>query len=260
MIEEKAIIKEFDLDRIKPNPMNQRVPEVGGSNIVVLGRSGQGKSVLIKSIFYAKKDIIPVAVVISPSEPVNKFYKNFVPDTFVYDEYTEENVTKALTRQKLAKDHLENPWSILCLDDCTVDSKIYNAGVQQKLHKIARHYKVLRINAQQYVHDLPKSIRGNVDFLFILRETILTNQKSIYESWATVIPSFALFQQVLRSVTQDYTALVIDSTATKEDWRDCVFWYKAKMIPDNFKFGCDDYWKFHETRYDPKAAARSLDI
>jgi hypothetical protein len=34
------------------------------------------------------------------------------------------------------------------------------------------------------------------------------------------------------------------------DWRDCVFWYKAKPVPADWKFGCADYWKHHSQRYD----------
>jgi hypothetical protein len=31
---------------------------------------------------------------------------------------------------------------------------------------------------------------------------------------------------------------------------DCVFWYKAKPVPESFRIGCEDYWDFHEQRYD----------
>jgi hypothetical protein len=51
-------------------------------------------------------------------------------------------------------------------------------------------------------------------------------------------------------LTSDYTALYIHNSTTSSKIEDCVFWYKAKPVPADFRLGSDDYWAFHEQRYD----------
>ena len=52
-------------------------------------------------------------------------------------------------------------------------------------------------------------------------------------------------------LTNDYTALYIHNATTSNKIEDCVFWYKARPIPPDFKFGCDDFWRFHNSRFNP---------
>jgi hypothetical protein len=51
-------------------------------------------------------------------------------------------------------------------------------------------------------------------------------------------------------ITNDYTALYIHNNTASNNLEDCVFWYKAKPVPDSFKFGSQDYWEFHRIRFD----------
>jgi hypothetical protein len=43
--------------------------------------------------------------------------------------------------------------------------------------------------------------------------------------------------------------MYISNQTTTNDWRDCVFWYKAEKPPENWKFGCPEYHQFHEERF-----------
>jgi hypothetical protein len=51
-------------------------------------------------------------------------------------------------------------------------------------------------------------------------------------------------------ITNDYTALYIHNKAQSNNMEDCVFYYRAKKPPADFKFGCQDFWNFHEDRFD----------
>ena len=95
-------------------------------------------------------------------------------------------------------------------------------------------------------------IRTNVDNVFVLRESILKNRESLWRNYAGIIPDFKLFCEIMDALTDDYSALYIHNTGTSNDWRDCVFWYKAPIIPEDFKFGCKEYWDFHYKRYNPE--------
>ena len=97
--------------------------------------------------------------------------------------------------------------------------------------------------------DIKPVIRTNVDGVFILRETNLRNRKSLYENYAGIIPDFTMFCAIMDSITTDYTALYIHNATTSNKLEDCLFWYRAKPVPEDFKLGCRDLWKFHRSRY-----------
>jgi DNA replicative helicase MCM subunit Mcm2 (Cdc46/Mcm family) len=244
-------IKELNLNMIYPNNKNMENETQGGSKIVVIGKPGTGKTTLITRLLYEKRKIFPSALVVSGTEDSNGHYGKILPSTFVHNKYDDKIIDSFITRQKIAKQHLQNPWSVLLLDDCTDDPRIFNKPNFQGLYKNGRHWKMLFILSLQYCMDIKPVIRTNIDGVFVLRETNLRNRKSLYENYCGVIPTFEMFQKIMDQVTNDYTALYIHNATTTNDWRECIFYYKAKPVPDGFKFGNKDFWKFHEKRFNP---------
>ena len=243
-------IRELNLEMIQPNTSQLTKDENRGFKLVCIGKPGTGKSCLISSILYAKKHIIPVAMVMSGTEDSNGFFKTLIPSTFIYNKYDEDQIYKFIKRQKLAKQHLQNPWACLILDDCTEDPAVFRKPLQNGIYKNSRHWKMLYIVSLQYALDVRPSIRSNIDGVFIMREPSLKNRKNIYENYCSIIPDFKTFCDLMDQVCNDYTALYVHNLTTTNDWTECVFWYKAK-IPPPFKFGSPEYWHFDEQRYDP---------
>lgn len=208
-----------------------------------------GKTTLIASLLYGKKHIFPVAMAMSGSEDSNHFYKQILPSSFVFNDYDPEQVKSFVKRQKMAKLYLENPWAILLLDDCTDDPKIFNSKLQHAIYKKGRHWNMWYILSLQYSMDVKPVIRTNVDGIFILRESILKNRENLWRNYAGIIPDFKLFCTLMDELTDDYTAMYIHNTGISNDWKDCVYWYKAPIIPKDFKLGCKEYWDFHEQRF-----------
>ncbi len=249
---ESIEIRELDPDIIKPSMRDVRDPDYtrGGSKIVIIGKPGTGKTWCIKSLLYDKRMCFPSCLVMSGTEDSNKSYEENIPATFIYDRLKPDVLENYIKRQKVAKKYLPNPWSVLLLDDCTDDPKIFNTPLFQGLYKNGRHWNMFFILSLQYCMDIKPVMRTNIDGSFILRETNLRNRKALYENYAGIIPTFKLFCDLMDCLTSDYTALYIHNQSTSNDWRECVFWYQPHAVPDNWKFGSEDFWNFHEQRYD----------
>ena len=117
-------IQELDLDMISPNDRNVNTPKQG-FKLVVIGKPKSGKSNLIRAIMYYKKHLIPAAMVMCSTEDVNGDFGRILPDTFLFNEYSESKLEELITRQKIALNHLANPWSMVLLDDCTDDPAVF---------------------------------------------------------------------------------------------------------------------------------------
>ena len=215
-------INELNPDMIPPITSRFNDPNYnGGCKIVVVGKPGTGKSTLIKALLYAKKHIFPVGLAMSGSEDTNHAYREIMPSTFVFNEYNEGKLQEFIKRQKLARTHLRNPWAVLILDDCTDDPKVFNRPIQQALYKKGRHWAMLYILSLQYAMDVKPVIRTNVDGIFILREPLLKNRESLYKNYASVIPDFTTFCDLMDQLTDDYCSLYIHGATQSNRWQDC---------------------------------------
>lgn len=208
-----------------------------------------GKSTLIASLLYAKRHIFPVGMVFSGTEDSNHFYERIFPRTFIYNNYDEDQLRSFVKRQKIAKEHCQNPWAVVLSDDCTDDPRIFNKPLQQGMFKRGRHWKMWYILSLQYCMDVKPVIRTNVDGTFILREPNLKNRRSLWENYAGCIPDFGQFCDIMDELTDNFTALYIHNATRSNKLEDCLFWYKAKPIPDGFKLGCPEFWEFDKARY-----------
>lgn len=242
-------IRELDVNIIMPSIERMYEPKQGGSKITVIGKAGTGKSTMLKSLLYEKSAIFPIAMGMSGTEDSNQFLSSILPKLFIYNNLDTEKIKDFVKRQKYAKKYLKNPWGVLILDDVTDDPKIFNDTLFKGIYKNGRHWKLLFILSLQYCMDIKPDIRSNIDGTFLLRETNLRNRRSLWENYAGVIPDFGTFCELMDKLTDDYSALYIHNQSTSNKLEDCVFWYKAKPVPDDFKLGCPDYWKFHNTRY-----------
>lgn len=212
-----------------------------------------GKSTIIADILASKSHIVPVAQIFSGTEDSNHFFSEKFPGVCVFNKLDLESIESFITRQKIAKQYLPNPWAFQIIDDCTDDPKILKKPIFQSYYKLGRHWKMIHILSLQYCLDIQPNIRTNIDYTFILCEKSKRFRKSLWENYASCIDNFDDFCDIMDSVTGDYTALVINNKIQSNKFEDCVFWYKAKKdrLPPNWKFGHPSAWAFHHSRYDP---------
>jgi GTPase SAR1 family protein len=248
-------IKELDLNTLKPEHITDYK---NGCKLVIIGAPGTGKSTIIKSIIYSKKHILAVGQVFSGTEDSNGFFGEFFPESFIYNGLDASELTPLdnfKKRQKIARHYIEPTggysWALNVIDDCTYDTAFLKKPIYRDLLKNGRHYSMLHILSLQYCLDIKPDIRVNINGVFILRESRLDIRKKLYENYGGCIPSFDMFCQIMDALTTDYTALYINNMSISNRIEDNVFYYKAdpNAIPKDWKFGCKEFWKFHEERY-----------
>lgn len=211
-----------------------------------------GKSSLIRSLLYEKSEIFPCCQVYSGTEDSNHSYAKFIPSTFIHNKFDEQCYKQFIIRQKTSRKYISNPWCVCVWDDITEDNKIFNTPIVSGTYKNGRHWKMLHLLSLQYALDIKPVIRTNIDGAFLLRETNKRNRKVLYENYASAIDDYSDFCSIFDQVTNDYTSLYIHNRSQSNKFEDCVFWYKARQdIPPNFKFGCREFWQFHDERYNP---------
>ncbi len=245
-------IRELDPDDIHPSTETMTRKAQGGSKTVVIGKPGTGKSTLIKSLLYEKKHIFPVGMAMSGTEASNQEFSSFFPPSFVYSSLDMDAVTRFKRRQNLARQYLTNPWAVCLFDDLMDNPKVFNSPVFLDLFKNGRHYKAWYILSMQYCLDLKPNVRTAIDNVFILREPILRNRRALFENYGACVGDFGVWCQIMDQLTDDYTALYINNQTISNNIEDIVFYYRAKPVPSDFRFGSDDYWEFHNDRYNPE--------
>lgn len=244
-------MKKFNMRDIKFSVNNPKTAE--GPVIILIGKRGTGKSILIRDILFYHQDI-PIGTVISGTEDANSFFSTLVPGTFIHGEYNSLIVSKMLDRQRSVLGKVNNdmteygrtqvdPRAFLILDDCIYDSSWARDKIMRAMFCNGRHFRVMLIITMQYPLGIPPNLRTNIDYTFILRENILSNRKRIYDNYAGMFPTFELFCKIMDQCTQNHECLVINNQTDSNAFTDQVFWYKANMDHPKFRLGAAALWE-----------------
>jgi hypothetical protein len=233
------------------------------SVVLFIGRRRTGKTSLIKDLLWYKQKF-PIGTVINCTGS----YTGVVPSLFIHEEFDSRIISNLLKRQDTITKHIQREKELsgssavdrrafICMDDCLYDNKWINDKYVRSLFMNGRHYGLLYILAIQYVMGIPPVLRGQVDYVFILREEMFSARKRIYEQFASIFPTFEIFSQIMDQCTEDYSCLVIYNGSKTNRIEDCVFWYKAESHED-FKIGSRELW-IRSAEYDAlKEASESV--
>lgn len=236
----KLELKKFDLRNIKDD-----------SVVVFIGARNTGKSFCLNDVLYHNQKM-PVGVVISATERANHFYEKKVPAMLIHDEFAPDIIAKLLERQTKITDQQYqevekyggsdiDPRCFLVLDDCLYDKTWTTDKNMRYLFMNGRHIKIFLLITMQFPLGIPPVMRGNIDYIFIMRENNFGNRKRIYEHYAGMFPSFDIFNQVMDQCTEDYNMLVISKKSQSNKLEDQVFWFKASDRPP-YKMCSQEFW------------------
>ncbi len=246
-------LRKFDMARVRDDAV-----------VVFIGKRNTGKSFLIRDLLWHKREF-PIGTVISATEGANGFYGKMVPSLFIHEEFNTKILDNVIKRQTIVAHHANrevaatgrttiDKRAFIIMDDCMFDSKFTSDRNVRFLFMNGRHSSLLYLLSLQYVMGIPPVLRGNVDYVFLLRETNVQNRKRIYEQYAGVFPTFQVFCNVMDACTHDCELLVIDNTVSSNKLEDMVFWYRPSPRPD-FRIGAPEYWARSTEREREEAAS-----
>lgn len=243
-------IKKFNIDTLRDRC---EIDSRKSPMIVVIGKKDTGKSFLVRDILFNTQHEFPIGTVISGTEVANEFFQHMVPSKLIHDKYNPSIVMNVIKRQLGVKtsrndDKKRNggnssidPRAFLILDDCLYDASWIKEESTRYVFMNGRHIDLMTIITMQYPLGITPNLRTNVDFVFILRESIVNNRRRIYDNYAGMFPTFEMFCQFMDQCTENFECLVICNGVQSNKLEDQVFWYKAADHPP-FHLCGDSLW------------------
>lgn len=248
--------------------LNFKLPNmVPHPSIMMIGKTGTGKSYIVRSIIHYYRNIIPAGMIISETEQLDPFFKYFFPDLYIHYEVSPALLRKILKRQSimLKKNQRKkvqglkvNAKAILIMDDCFAKRKQWcNDETVDSLLMNGRHYWITYVLTSQAPLGLRQEIRFNFNYIFLLAEISMITKKKLWENYAGIFPNFQSFDLVFKKCTNNFSAMVIDNRKQSGDIKDKIFWYKAPKV--KFMFGDNKFRKIHDDYYDKEYMERKKD-
>ena len=251
-------LEKFDLNNLAYNDKGEFV----NPRIAIIAKSGSGKSYVIRSIMHFMHNIgVSCGTVIAPTDKMNKFYEEFVPEMFINHEYRPETIQEFMNRQRMIIDKNTerkkkgkkpvDPRAYLIMDDCMSSKHLWlKDPLILSIFNEGRHFQISPfILSMQYSIGIGPELRNNFDFVFLLGEDTYSSRRKLHEHYAGIFKTFDLFDQVFTQVTDEYGCMVLNNRLRSTDIKKKVFWFKAK-VPKDFKIGCRSLIKYNRKYYD----------
>lgn len=198
-------INDFNLSDIDDRRLSGSSPVV-----MIIGGRGKGKSQTAKAIMRVLQKI-PSGCVFSGTETSNPFYAGMVPALFTYTTFEKKVIQNIIGWQK--KGNKSDVFVLL--DDLMYDPSFLRQPLMRGIFLNGRHYHITLVITTQYAIDVPAALRGNVDYVFLLRENNIQTISKLHKNFGGIFPNVNVFQKALKACTQNFGSLVLDNVNEK---------------------------------------------
>ena len=181
-------------------------------------RRNSGKSFLLRYLLSNEKHSLDKVFCICPTESVNRFYSDLIPEDCIFDKYDDVWVGLLITRlTEQYKKSNKKPKILLILDDCISDaSRFQNSPNLEKVLTRGRHIGLSVMITTQHVTGIPPIVRINLDYIFcgqmnrhsveILSDEFLAGDLDKTE-----------FIKLYNKSTRDYSFFVINASSVEDN-------------------------------------------
>lgn len=209
-------MKEFDINGYRPD-----------STSLIIGKKYTGKTILAKHLMGTSE--FEDGIVFNPTESRKEEYNNVNEHIIVQHEYNSDSLDSFIKarREKFKKIELHQDKAFVIFDDCFFDSAFVKDDTFRYLFYNNRCIKTSAIVTMQYPIIMSPSLKANIDYVFIFRDSNASSRRIIYERYAGMFDNFKDFETAMDTLGE-YNCLVLDYTSHKPE--DTVFLYKAPNV------------------------------
>ena len=221
--------------------------------LVFFGKRGSGKSFALQDVAFHMRRHFQEILVMSATEDGNHTWGAHVPNTFVHTSFKPDVLARTMTRQRAkfqawqaaGARPADLPHLLIVAEDLMAeDKKCVNNPDMRAIFMNGRHIGITFAMTVQYLMDLPRALRMNIDYAFVMQDRSIGNISRMHEAWAGTVCELPAFRAMVQQCTQDKGAMVIDINSDSGDVPDVIYWYKARDH-GAYRLGCASYWAFH---------------
>lgn len=207
-----------------------QIHEILGDRLIfIIGKRGTGKSVLLEDLMFRMKDRWDFVIAMTPTMSSYKMFAKHIPMSFIFDKGVDKAHLERVIRicRGLSKTDKVRHVAII-LDDCMADKKFFNTSYIRDLFMNGRHFYLSFICATQYCMDIPRDLRSQIDYVFLLRESNVGNKQRLHENFGGVLEK-SVFYKVLDACTENNECLVVNMAKPSNNPAECLGSYKASL-------------------------------
>ena len=187
---------------------------------MIAGMRGAGKTVLAKQLIQDERHKFARIFLFSPTEQINRDYADIIPSNCIFDDWNEKWGEKLF--EKLSKTPKEQLKPVLIiLDDMGSERSMENSRIFTRCFTRGRHIKLSIITLNQYIYQIPKICRSNLDFVLVGSQNaqsvdILTDE---FNRGMKPIE----FRNIYRKAIEDFGFMLIKNSSVKDDNQDSIY-------------------------------------
>lgn len=229
--------------------------------LAFIGKTNSGKSQAVKTLCHFYRNRCWGGFAHSISEPQQGFFRQFIPQSFIYSEKNIHRLGEVYEAQKsrvqMFKKMVENGvmkedeaqrrcHMLIILDDMNfLGDAIFKDDLIKEVWMNGRHSWITVFITLQYSKGIGPMLRDQIDWVFLWQDPAVNSQKKLFEDWVGYFPSLADFKRVFNSVTGQYRCMVVRKiSGGKTDVESNVFCWKPKLIEQPFSIGVKEYRLF----------------
>lgn len=236
--------------QILPHP-KEFMPENGepkfkpDMTIGVFGARRTGKTWLLTMLLYYMIHMYPIVYVFTNTKH-NRWYEQYLNPDFIVKGYRQdimqmilESQMKKITAWRDGK--RINPFVLIVWDDCLPANMEYDE-LFKELYFFGRHYGIGGIMNSQWYRAVPKRYRGNMDWVFSMKQDMYTQMEALWEEMSGRRCDKQAFCDMLDNYTNDQGFMMWDQSDKKVPIMERMYYGKS-FDPGIFFMGCSEYWK-----------------
>eukprot|EP00741_Cyanophora_paradoxa_P012016 tig00020572_g11611.t1 len=183
-------LKWFDVNTVKSD-----------ATVVCVGKRRTGKSFFLRDLMFNLSGTFPGGIVISQTDRLNGYWKQYIPQRFIWPKYNPGVLFHLFRRQQAIMQHNKSedvlagkedpvdPRFFVLLDDVISDARLRYDEALNELFVAGRHYKIMTLITTQYAKGINPVLRSNTDLAVIFKCSQAMQREALAKEWATSSPS-----------------------------------------------------------------------